>query len=815
MKKILPFHKRFVKFLPYLALAFLVVVFFWKFFLKGLLPIPADIVAGVYYPWVDYKWGYAVGVPVKNNLLSDVVSVMYPFKKFAIEVLKEGKFPLWNPLSFSGSPLFANFQSGILYPLTFLYFIFPFDLAWTFQVIIQPFLMALFTYFFLRNLKLTKISSLLGGIIFAFSGFSIIWLEYNIHGHVAAFIPLFLFLTDKYLEDSRWGIGLSLAIGLQILAGYPQVTLYSFLLLGFYFLYRLLEKKGVRGMVSKTSGFFVLLVVLGLALGAVQIFSGLELLNLSQRQFEGLPGGEAVRLLSWPHLITFLAPDFFGNPATGNFWFKGDYTNMVGYIGLVSLIFAFIGIIFSKEKKKWFFALVTAAFLLYVFPTPVSQVASKITPLAFGSATLTRAFVIINFALAILAALGFEFLWKNKLKPGMGLSKIPLFFLVILIGIGGGLLLNREMLFSYEDIFRGQLGGSQLIEIWTASLKVSLRNLVLPMAVVFATLIAFLAAEKLPKLKKLALIGLSMVLVFELFRFGWKYSSFSKRNLLFPKTPVIEFIEQQEKPFRILGGDAIPMNMWSAYNFQSPAGYDAVYPLRYAKFLAAISDPQRRSPMGRYGNIEQFDNRLIDLANVKYVLALKYSESSGIDPSGSVSHKFRLPKLNPVFADKSVQILENTAVLPRTFMVYDYEVEEEERRIIEKLLNPDFDLREKIILEEAIDNSLKPGEVKQVSYRQKINGESEISVDHSGDGLLFVSDSYFPGWKALIDGKETQIYRADLTFRAVFVPEGNHAIRFIYSPRSFRIGAAISLVSLVFLIGIFLYETKSRRRTSS
>lgn len=801
------FRKTLLKIWPILVIVTLLFIFFWKFFLKGLLPIPADIIVGLYYPWLDYKWGYMVGVPVKNNLVSDVVSVFYPFKNYAIEVLKNGNFPLWNPLSFSGSPFFANFQSGILHPLTLLYFVLPTVLAWSLSVVVQPLLAAIFTYLFLRNLKLDKISSILGGIIYAFSGFSIIWLEYNIHGHVAALVPLLFLLVDKFLEKKGWGLVLSLVLAIQIFAGYPQVTLYSFFFLIFYFVYRLFGRRRETRKVIKKGASFALFLFLGVSLAAVQLIPGFELLRLSQRSVEGIPGGESLAFLPWPQLMTFLAPDFFGNPATGNFWYKGDYTNTVGYAGLTSLALAMIGLLWAKRKEKWLFLFLAITILVYVLPTPVAYLVRKLNFFAFGAAASTRAIAPLNFAFAVLASIGFDFIWQRKSGKKIGLFKIPFYILVVLVGLAVGVFLARRVFLSYELVFFNQEEALKAILTWTLNLKVSLRNLVLPFMLASALVILFWLMEKINSLRKLFLLLIFLLLTFELFRFGWKYTTFTQKELIFPKTPVIDFLIHQEKPFRILGGDVIPMNMWSAFGLESPAGYDAVYPLRYALFLNVLNSGQGGKLVSRYGDIKRYDSRLIDLINVKYVLALKRDEFNRVNREGNkMAPRFQLPKLKLVFEDKTVQVLENTTVYPRAFVVYEYQVETGEKEIINALLDPKFVLRDKVVLEEVISQSLKEGKVNQVAYSQKINGANEILVDHEGNGLLFVSDSYYPGWKAFIDGKETKIYRANFTFRAVFVPAGEHVVRFIYDPQSFKIGVGISVASLIFLATIFLYE---------
>ncbi|MCJ7786963.1 hypothetical protein MUP06_01990, partial [Patescibacteria group bacterium] len=93
-----------------LLLIFLSLIFFWKFFLKGLLPIPADIIVGMYFPWLDYKWGYLVGVPIKNPLISDVVSQIYIWKAFLFENFARLNFPLWDKTILSGAPFLASYQ---------------------------------------------------------------------------------------------------------------------------------------------------------------------------------------------------------------------------------------------------------------------------------------------------------------------------------------------------------------------------------------------------------------------------------------------------------------------------------------------------------------------------------------------------------------------------------------------------------------------------------------------------------------------------------------------------------------------------------
>jgi len=105
------------KYLGVVLLIFIVLIFFWNFFIRGFLPIPADTIVGLYHPFRDfYAKEYPRGIPFKNFLITDPVRQQIPWKNLAIELEKKLNLPLWNPYNFTGTPLLANFQSGVFYP---------------------------------------------------------------------------------------------------------------------------------------------------------------------------------------------------------------------------------------------------------------------------------------------------------------------------------------------------------------------------------------------------------------------------------------------------------------------------------------------------------------------------------------------------------------------------------------------------------------------------------------------------------------------------------------------------------------------------
>jgi uncharacterized membrane protein YfhO len=80
-------------------------------------------------------------------------------------------------------------------------------------------------------------------------------------------------------------------------------------------------------------------------------------------------------------------------------------------------------------------------------------------------------------------------------------------------------------------------------------------------------------------------------------------------------------------------------------------------------------------------------------------------------------------------------------------------------------------------------------------------------------GWLILSDAYYPGWQATIDGAPTEIHLANGAFRAISFPEGTHTVEFRYQPRSVLVGSIVSLASLlVIVIGLTITSLRSRRR---
>lgn len=728
-----------------LLLLFIILVFFWQTFLRGLLPIPGDTIVGLYHPYRDlYSKDYPRGIPFKNFLITDPVRQQYVWKNLSVESLKKGKIPFWNPYSFSGNPLLANIQSGAFYPLNIL-FVLPFSLGWTFLIISQPLLAAIFTFALLKSFKLSNQASFLGAISFSFGGFSIAWLEWGNILSTALWLPLILLSVDKIFKRKKvltWTAVILLALLSSLFAGHLQIFFYSFVVFLCYLLFRSF-REGKRFRIPFP--FFACLLLF-LAISAVQWFPFLKFVDLSARGLDQIGITQEGWFIPWQHLIQFIVPDFFGNPTTLNYWGVWNYAEFVGYIGIVPLILALFSIRIKTEKRILFFWLLAVVSLIFALPTFISRIPYDLNLPLISTGQPTRLLFVITFSLSILAAFGLDHFIKSKDKRHIFPFLEVLAVVLILFSI------------SYFGIYKTD----------PQNLLVAKRNVLLPMAIAFVSFILAFAhiVSSNKKVRNLIIAGFLVITVFDLFRFGWKFTAFSKSEYLYPETKTITFLKENLGNHRIMSADPriLPPNFPMNHKLQSIEGYDPLYLRRYGEFATAMKrdKPDINPPFdfNRIVTLGDPSDRLIDLMGVKYVLSLDEINS---------------PKLEKVFQEGQTKVYENTQVLPRAFFVEKLSFVSDKNGAINLLKDENFDLSKEAVLEERLTQQITAGEAQILEYSEN---KIRLQTRNDGDGFLVLTDNYYPSWRVKIDGKENKIYITDFTFRGVFVPKGQHIVEF-------------------------------------
>lgn len=308
----------------------------------------------------------------------------------------------------------------------------------------------------------------------------------------------------------------------------------------------------------------------------------------------------------------------------------------------------------------------------------------------------------------------------------------------------------------------------------------------------------------------------------DLFYFFHKITPFAPYEAIYPKTEVLAELKRIQGIDRSwgYGSGYVTTNLQTYEKLFSVDGYNALYIRRYGEILSSSKDGKianlipRSDPMivpGYGGNDlreNKYRQRLLNLLGVKYIL-------NKVDPQVSTakadSQTFDNSIYKLIWQKTPWQIYENTQVLPRIFLASSYAVENDKDKIVRKIFDDKFNLREKIILEENLfpKITLVKDDAAKVEIKKYTPNEIVLQTVASTNMLLFLSDNYYTGWKVSVDGETGKIYRADYSFRAVPILKGNHSVRFSYNPDSFKLGLWISAISLLGILVLIILKKKN------
>ncbi|MFA4905304.1 MAG: YfhO family protein [Candidatus Margulisiibacteriota bacterium] len=692
----------------------------------------------------------------------DLSRYFYPLRHLMVEQARAGHFPLWNPYIFCGMPLLAAMQIGFFYPLTILYYLLPFDLAFNYYIILHYFLAACFTYLLMRHYQLGRPASFMSGMLFAFSGYLLSVSNMNTSLTSVVWLPLVVLWWDKVLArvqgNLHWFI---LFLAMMLLGGEPTIIYITIWLLFFYTLVMAREK-------LKALGWLGTAVVAVLLLCMVQLLPFAELAMHSDRS--GVAGFEfaAMRSLPFREVINVVFPFFFGNMNV-----PGSYTEgLLGaqlqdwlispYLGIFPLFFALLGFL-KPDKRSWFWGGAAAAALVLAFGkyTPLYGLLYKFIPGVSLIRYPVKYIFLATFSLAALAGFGFDDCLKRLKENRLGPVVVALGLLFIVMGIIS--LYVRQNQFHIYQLLRGLY--PELLnyhELVLAGLvKFNVQSLVNLTYFVFAGLfIVYLAYKNLFTSGSLA-IFFAAIIFLDLAAVNISINRASDPMVYHEVPPNIKILLKDQGLFRLFYTPELEETNRFVYGFD---------------FNQALVDSQDQFAANRLLTLHLFDSGgyesillkamrimrstmfekpfksyrpLVDMMNAKYVAAERPLKEPGL----------KLLKQSD-YGYKKVYLYKNLKAWPRAVL-------------------------------------FPKGRVKVMEYAP---WQIDLLTSQDRPGELFLSETYYPGWRVFIDGKETKIEPSHKIFRQVRVPAGKHRVRFTYDPSSFKLGAIISLLTLTGLV---------------
>jgi hypothetical protein len=729
-----------------------------------------------YYPWRAYL---ADAAPLPTPPFGDVPMLVYPFLAFARERLLEGAFPLWTASVNAGQPFFAAYQTAVLSPMTWTALLVPLPHATVVIAALRLLVGGLGMFVFLRSAGLSAAAAGFGGIGYLLNPFSLVWLEHP-PGGVPPWLPWMLYAANRCAAGRRFGAaGLAVATALVLLGGHPHTGLFSAALASAYGLCAALEAPPR----ARRAAMIVLALAVGVLVASVQILPFLEYLASSRgAQWRGV---HALNPFHAPAsaIVAGLVPNFFGDHHTGNYAGPLNYLEQVIYAGMPVLVVS--GVALASPRRSWrvaFFAAAAVLATLVVYGAPLVNHVISSLPLV-KAATLTRMPIVAITSLIVLGAIGIDRLLaatpgapSRRALAGAGVVAITALSAVGLAYVAQRPLLARGALTDYTIVWA----------LWSLALAAGAWLLVAGCGR------AVLSAGWTTAL-------LTGLLALDLFVFGRGFHGMLPPDRVFPVLPEVARIHSEPEPSRVLGvGGALMPNAAMVYGLQDVRAYDGLGISWYADLLDV---PLVFSQAHQLHEAHRVDSPILDLLNVRYVLA---------------PPEFAPPEWYRRVDGTRAPLFRNTRALPRAFLVDGYVVlsGNPARRALRDGL---VDVRRQAILEADPPSDARPqtaataadlGTAAILAYDHE---RVEIEYDAPARRLLVLSDAYFPGWRATIDGAPVEIARANFALRAVPAPAGRHRVVFEYAPASFRTGLALSLAALVVLAASTFIEWRRLR----
>lgn len=739
----------FLRFWPILCIVLIVAYVARGSMISGTVPLPADALVGMYHPFRDfYAAEFPRGVPVVNPLTTDPVQQQYPWRHLAIEALKQGELPFWNPYVLAGMPLLANHQSAILYPLNIIFFVMPFMQAWSVLVYSQPLLAALGMYLLLRTLGIGKTGALGGGIVYAFGGFATVWMQWNTLVHAGLWLPWALTGLYRYIalrKSILWLFLSGCSLSCSLFAGHLQTFVYVFFV----------SVSWAILLMARVRQWQIALAVIVhyLTVGAVtcvQWYPLLELISQSARSVDLTWQSNPSWFLPYSHLLMFISPDIFGNPVTQNYWGVWNYAEFSGYAGIIALSLSIVSAFTIRRKVVWYAIGLVILSLSMALPTPLGM-APFIWQIPFiDSAQPTRLLFVVGFGIALLAGIGID----------RAIRSIRFLSAAAVVGVG---LVGLAWV----------LVRSGVVTSDATSLSIAVRNLTYSslIAGVFAlcTCTVYVVGRFDQSRKWLAfLIGVLCIgwISADSIRYSEKFLPESRASYVYPSTRILTYLAEHAGYDRVMPIDKRILfpNIASYYRIATVSGYDPLYLYATGEMIAASErgDGNSAPPFGfnRIIAPSRFSSPLMSLLGVRYVLSLTPLND---------------PELTEVMKEGESILYRTDKVMPRAFMVPSTVRYAQREKMIKDITTGAIDLQKVAPGLDIPQGEWSSGSAEILMYS---SSRVVIRTDTEGPGMLVLTDSWYPTWTATVDGQYRPIYQAYGMLRAVEVPPGVHTVEF-------------------------------------
>ncbi len=714
----------------------------------------------------------------------DVYTAFIPRAEYVFGALANGHLPLWNPYQLCGAPLLAVPATALFYPLNVPFLFFDVPTAIEISLVLHMGLGGVGMWCLQRRFGVGMLGALCAAVTFMWSGWIMVNVNQPILLSAMAWMPLTVLLLDRTLDGERWSwLGLASAVTAQILTGATEVFIHVMYVGVAYTLFRLVHWVWLGHVVRALRRGTLALVSVGagILLAAPQLLPSLELVRRSARA----PGALTIDQVS----SGAMPPWMFVPSALGS----SPWTSaaLVGTLPLLGMILV-LG--FRRHRLAWMFGLaMTIGGALLVFGGPVFQWYYA-TPLGSLFRRPMKFLDVYAFGQALIAGLTVARLQSWSALPRTQLWRHPAWLLALAVGVA--------VFWSF-----GRAGTT---------------NLYRPAMVALLALFGVVPSRVL---RVACIVALCALQGHELFTSvgNRRLRPAHQPGLVSREAPLMKFLRTHVGHNRVyISGvlrfdPALGPRQGMLNHLRVVTDYDPLVVGRYAEFFDRLSGRPTDHPFDGVYGLGAKPWGLMKLTSTKYFVIRSQQAGflaktlKGVDGSPKLRRVLRVPySYGPDSSpNENIDVYEASPVLPRAFLAAGARVVADPEQILSQLEHPSFVPRRLVLLEEKPQEPAPlpvPGPAPRGAVRMLRDEPEDVTIAVPGTAAAFLvlTDLYYPGWTAFVDGREVPIHRANYLFRAVWVPEGAREVRFLFRPTSFRVGLGLATVvgMLIIMIGV-------------
>jgi hypothetical protein len=708
-----------------------------------------------------------------NPYIQDQTTEFLAFFMAAKTQIWQGMWPLWNPYILTGTPLLANTQSALLFPLNWGHFILPPGWGFTVSALLKVILAPWFTYLMARRVHLSHWAALIAGVAYGFCAFHVFWLNHP-HSNVTLLIPLCFLATENLLarQGIRQVVLLALVTAVSLFAGHVEIAFFTAIACAIYLLVRAIQQGQMQWRLWWQ---FTAAYVGSLLLAAVLIVPFLEFLTVAAIWDER--SADLVYTMPVSAMATAIFADIFILPGWVEHYMGYHISSL--YIGVTVLPLLVLAVIKGGRQRTPWLVLLLITLMLAFDIGPLYDVVRHLPVL--GHLPMFYWAALIAFSGSLLAGIGWQCCLQGNIKRTfivwLSLSLVVLVWLTAMFWQGA----------DYPNA---------VVQLELLKSALQARAWFIMGSLVLITVVMLMARSR----SQWPSVIMVLVVFADLWWFNHSWNPTISKEHVFPsETPQsIQFLHHQSGPYRTLGLNHIlkPSTNILA-DLEEVRGYDVPVNLRYHQFFKQALSGTVSFWVYEKTSLQEGIIPYLNSQNVRYIMSKKPLQES-----------FNLP----LVYDDEIKIYENPEAEDRLFYrsKADY-VDSPEAALTQLLAEPD-QLKEQVIIEANSDN-MQPSEIESTSdfsfeivahNAQKLTAE----VSLPNDGWLVHAAAYYPGWRAYVDGEQVPIYAANYIQQGIYLSAGKHRVRFRYEPLSFKIGLLLTLLSFTGVLWILIKNKK-------